>query len=49
MPLEKISQYERAIPKSIKPQLLQSLLEKGGNERKIEPDTFLKESALPYL
>ncbi|KAL1105209.1 hypothetical protein V6Z11_D04G118000 [Gossypium hirsutum] len=49
MPLEKISQYERAIPKSIKPQLLQSLLEKGANERRIEPDTFLKESALPYL
>ncbi|PPD75814.1 hypothetical protein GOBAR_DD27261 [Gossypium barbadense] len=49
MPLEKISQYERAIPKSIIPQLLQSLLEKGANERRIEPDTFLKESALPYL
>ncbi|MFQ6650884.1 hypothetical protein Gotur_023398 [Gossypium turneri] len=49
MPLEKISQYERAIPKCIKPQLLQSLSEKGANERKIEPDTFLKESALPYL
>ena len=36
LPLEKISQYERAIPSSVKPELLQSLLEKGGltNERK---------------
>ena len=51
MPLDKISQYERAILNSIKPELLQSLLEKGGlsNERKIELDTFLKESALSYL
>ncbi|KAM0043613.1 ATP synthase subunit alpha [Helianthus debilis subsp. tardiflorus] len=50
MPLDKISQYERAILKSIKTKLLQSLLEKGGltNERKMEPDTFLKECALPY-
>nr|QMQ98049.1 ATP synthase subunit 1 [Solanum torvum] len=48
MPLDRISQYERAIPNSVKPELLQSFLEKGGltNERKIEPDTFLKESAL---
>lgn len=38
---------ERAIPSSIKPELLQSLLDKGGltNERKIEPDASLKESA----
>ncbi|KAL5808063.1 hypothetical protein ACOSQ3_028754 [Xanthoceras sorbifolium] len=51
MPLDRISQYERAIPSSIKPELLQSLLEKGGltNERKMEPDAFLKECALPYL
>ena len=51
MPLDRISQYERAIPSQIKPELLQSLLEKGGltNERKMEPDAFLKESALPYL
>uniref|UniRef100_F6I2F8 ATP synthase subunit alpha, mitochondrial n=1 Tax=Vitis vinifera TaxID=29760 RepID=F6I2F8_VITVI len=51
MPLDRISQYERAIPSSIKPEFLQSLLEKGGltNERKMEPDAFLKESALPYL
>ncbi len=48
MPLDRISQYERAIPNSVKPELLQSLLEKGGltNERKMEPDAFLKESAL---
>ncbi|KAJ0764880.1 putative H(+)-transporting two-sector ATPase [Helianthus annuus] len=47
MPLDRISQYERAILKSIKTELLQSLLEKGGltNERKMEPDTFLKECA----
>nr|USM75059.1 ATP synthase subunit alpha [Arctostaphylos uva-ursi] len=51
MPLEKISQYERAILSSVKPELLQSLLEKGGltNERKMELDAFLRESALPYL
>ncbi|XP_042753056.2 ATP synthase subunit alpha, mitochondrial [Lactuca sativa] len=50
MPLDRISQYERAILKSIKTELLQSLLEKGGltNERKMEPDTFLKECALGY-
>jgi len=43
--------YERAIPSRIKPELLQSLFSKGGltNERKMEPDAFLKESALPYL
>ncbi|KAF3452185.1 hypothetical protein FNV43_RR08283 [Rhamnella rubrinervis] len=29
MPLDRISQYERAIPSSIKPELLQSLLEKA--------------------
>nr|YP_010373892.1 ATP synthase F1 subunit alpha [Hernandia nymphaeifolia]UPI56074.1 ATP synthase F1 subunit alpha [Hernandia nymphaeifolia] len=51
MPLDRISKYERAIPSSIDPELLQSLLEKGGltNERKMEPDASLKESALPYL
>ncbi|KAF5789980.1 hypothetical protein HanXRQr2_Chr09g0377651 [Helianthus annuus] len=50
MPLDRISQYERVVLKSIKTELLQSLLEKGGltNERKMEPDTFLKECALPY-
>ncbi|KAG0490094.1 hypothetical protein HPP92_006957 [Vanilla planifolia] len=49
MPLDRISQYERAIPSSIDPELLQSLLDKGGftNERKMEPDASLKESALP--
>nr|YP_010035135.1 ATP synthase F0 subunit 1 [Euonymus alatus]QOX10158.1 ATP synthase F0 subunit 1 [Euonymus alatus] len=51
MPIERISQYERAIPSSVKPELLQSIVEKGGltNERKIEPDAFLKESALTVL
>jgi F-type H+-transporting ATPase subunit alpha len=47
MPLSKIEQFERAILKSVKPELLQSFLEKGGltNERKMEPDEFLKESS----
>ncbi|PKU59194.1 ATP synthase subunit alpha, mitochondrial [Dendrobium catenatum] len=51
MPLDRISKYERAIPSSIDPELLKSLLDKGGftNERKMEPDASLKESALPYL
>ncbi|KAJ0791393.1 ATP synthase subunit alpha [Helianthus annuus] len=50
MSLDRIPQYERAILKSIKIELLQSLLEKGGltNQRKMEPDTFLKECAFPY-
>jgi len=48
MPLDKISQYERTIPNSVKPELLQSL--KGGltNEKKMELDSFLKECALNY-
>ena len=47
MPLHKIDQFERAILNSVKPELLQSFLEKGGltNERKMEPDEFLKESS----
>nr|ULQ69494.1 ATP synthase subunit 1 [Guzmania conifera] len=53
MPLDRISEYERAIPSSIDPELLKSFLEKGGltnsGERKMEPDASLKESALPYL
>ncbi|CAL9078947.1 unnamed protein product [Musa textilis] len=52
MPLDIISQYESAIPCSIDPNLLNSILEeKGGfnNERKMEPDASLKESALPFL
>ncbi|KAG6467081.1 hypothetical protein ZIOFF_075131 [Zingiber officinale] len=51
MPLDRISQYERAMNSRIDPELLKSFLEKGGltNERKIELDAFLKESALPYL
>ncbi|KAG2251051.1 hypothetical protein Bca52824_081187 [Brassica carinata] len=49
MPLDKISQYEKAIPNSVKPELLQAL--KGGltNERKMEPDAFLKERALALI
>ncbi|KAL5710301.1 ATP synthase alpha chain mitochondrial precursor [Ranunculus cassubicifolius] len=48
MPLDRISQYERAIPTSIKPELLQSLLSKDGltNESKIEPENYLKEKAI---
>jgi len=51
MPLDRISQYERAILSTVKPELLQSLNAKGGlnNEIKIELDTFLKECALPFL
>nr|GMC58507.1 ATP synthase F1 subunit 1 [Ipomoea batatas] len=51
MPLDRISQYEKAILNSVKPELLQSFLEKGGlkNENKIEPDTFLKESARAFI
>ena len=51
MPLDRISQYEKAILSTIHPELLKSFLEKGGltNERKMEPDASLKESALPYL
>ncbi|KAG2269797.1 hypothetical protein Bca52824_064352 [Brassica carinata] len=49
MPLDRISQYEKAIPNSVKPELLQAL--KGGltNERKMEPDAFLKERALALI
>ena len=51
MPLDRISHYERAILSSIDPELVKSFLEKGGltNERRMELDAFLKESALPYL
>ncbi|CAN1301537.1 ATP synthase subunit alpha, mitochondrial [Linum perenne] len=51
MPLDRIAQYERAIPSSKKQELLQSLLEKGGltNERKMELYAFLKESDFPFL
>lgn len=47
MPLSKIEQFERAIINSVKPELLQSFLDKGGftKERKMEPDEFLKESS----
>jgi F-type H+-transporting ATPase subunit alpha len=48
MPLDRISQYEKNILSTINPELLKSFLEKGGltNERKMEPDASLKESAL---
>ena len=51
MPLDRISQYEKAILSTINPELQKSFLEKGGltNERKMEPDASLKESTLPYL
>ncbi|EMS53051.1 ATP synthase subunit alpha, mitochondrial [Triticum urartu] len=51
MPLDRISQYEKAILSTINPELRKSFLEKGGltNERKMEPDACLKESTLPYL
>ncbi|KAF6167361.1 hypothetical protein GIB67_013213 [Kingdonia uniflora] len=47
MPLDRIAQYERAIPSSIKPELLHSLTDKAGftNERKIELEAFLKNCA----
>jgi F-type H+-transporting ATPase subunit alpha len=49
MPLDRISQYEKAILNSVKPELLQAL--KGGltNERKMELDAFLKERALALI
>lgn len=51
MPLDRISQYEKAILSTIDPQLLNELSSKGGltEERKMELETFLKETALPYL
>jgi F-type H+-transporting ATPase subunit alpha len=51
MPLEKIEQFEKVITSLIIPELLQKLLEKGGltNERKMEPDAFLKESAFKII
>ncbi|XBH67747.1 hypothetical protein VPH35_096073 [Triticum aestivum] len=44
MPLDRISQYEKAILSTINPELQKSFLEKGGltNERKMEPDASLK-------
>uniref|UniRef100_M8BM12 ATP synthase subunit alpha, mitochondrial n=1 Tax=Aegilops tauschii TaxID=37682 RepID=M8BM12_AEGTA len=44
MPLDRISQYEKAILSTINPELEKSFLEKGGltNERKMEPDASLK-------
>jgi F-type H+-transporting ATPase subunit alpha len=48
MPLDRISQYERAILSSIDPELLQSILEKGELTREIEmePDAFSKSVTL---
>nr|UPI48994.1 ATPase subunit 1 [Balanophora laxiflora] len=49
MPLNRIYQYERSLLSSIKPELLQSLSEcLLTDERKIEPEKFLKERATPY-
>jgi F-type H+-transporting ATPase subunit alpha len=51
MPLDKIAQYERAILSSINPDLMKSFLVQGGfsTDKKQELETFLKESALPFL
>ncbi|CAF1826986.1 unnamed protein product [Brassica napus] len=49
MPLDRISQYEKAIPNSVKPELLQALKGELTNERKMEPDAFLKERALALI
>jgi F-type H+-transporting ATPase subunit alpha len=51
MPLDKISQYERAILSSIHPDLIKSFLVQGGfnAEKKKELDAFLKESALDFM
>lgn len=49
MPLDRIEKYERAIPNSIKPELLKALLENNlTNERKMEPDTFLNDMTNNY-
>uniref|UniRef100_UPI0030E046AE ATPase subunit 1 n=1 Tax=Carex pseudochinensis TaxID=2753391 RepID=UPI0030E046AE len=51
MPLDKISQYERAILSSINPDLIKSFLVQGGfnAEKKKELDAFLKESAFDFM
>ena len=51
MPLNKIDLFERAILNSVKPELLQSFLEKGGltNEIKREADDFLKERSRMFF
>ncbi|KAI3844794.1 hypothetical protein MKX03_024336 [Papaver bracteatum] len=48
MPLDKISEYEKAILASVKPDLLQSLKAVLTNERKEELESFLRETALSY-
>ena len=51
MPLDKISQYERAILSNIHPDLMKSFLVQGGfnAEKKKELEAFLRESALPFM
>nr|YP_010565108.1 ATPase subunit 1 [Carex breviculmis]UZA64978.1 ATPase subunit 1 [Carex breviculmis] len=51
MPLDKISQYERAILSSIHPDLIKSFLVQGGfnAEKKKELDAFLRESAFDFM
>ncbi|KAG6736864.1 hypothetical protein POTOM_060261 (mitochondrion) [Populus tomentosa] len=46
MPLDRISQYERIITNSIKPELLEELKSGLTDEKKRELDTFLQESAI---
>ncbi|KAI3975434.1 hypothetical protein MKX01_040127 [Papaver californicum] len=48
MPLDKISEYEKAILASVKPDLLQSLKAVLTKERKEELESFLRETALSY-
>nr|CCM09777.1 ATP synthase F1 subunit 1 [Pelargonium inquinans] len=49
LPLDRIAEFEREILSSIKPELLLSLLDKGGltKEKKDELDTFLKQRVKP--
>jgi F-type H+-transporting ATPase subunit alpha len=49
MPLDRISQYERIITNSIKPELLEELKSGLTDEKKRELDTFLQESALTLI
>lgn len=46
MPLDKISQYEKMLLSTVKPELLESLKGSLTKEKKLEIDTFLKECAL---
>nr|YP_009400336.1 ATP synthase F1 subunit 1 [Stratiotes aloides]ANY30779.1 ATPase subunit 1 [Stratiotes aloides]ARX11209.1 ATP synthase F1 subunit 1 [Stratiotes aloides] len=49
MPLDRINQYERAIPSTIDPQLLKELAGGLTAESKIELETSLKESAKTFI